>query len=492
MPSNTSIALKVLFVGAEAHPLAKVGGLGDVAGSLPLALKSLCSSNDSSIDIDIRLVIPFHSQISEKYPHPDLIAKFNVSSEAGLIAGKAYQIDLNGIPVYLIDGEPIHITSSVYSTDNQLDGIKYGFFSQAVLELMKELNWQPDIYHANDWHTAPMVYALQQLRKKDPRFKNSRSLITIHNLPFMGVGAENALSEYLLPPSKEINLPKWARTLPLPVGMASADHINTVSEAYAQEILTPEFGCGLENFLLSCKSNVSGILNGLDTDSWDPSVDSQIAASFDINHLDLRRKNKEALLTEFGFNSKSELPLLILISRMDIQKGVDIALSTLRQISDSPWQAILLGTGNSEIENSCLELEADFPDKVKVAMRFDSLLARRMYAGGDMLLMPSRYEPCGLAQMIAMRYGCVPVARATGGLKDTIQDESDLQTNTGFLFKEPTSDAFAVSLLKAIQTYQNPDLWQAYQINGMKKNFSWEQSAREYVKLYQILMELQP
>ena len=481
--------INVLFIGAEADPLIKVGGLGDVSGSLPQAIQALNLDSPEDIQVDIRLALPFHTPIHNIIPDPDLIGNFKVDNINGEIPGSVYQTELNGITIYLFDGEPIQRSEMIYSVDNLLDGYKYTYFSIGVLNFFQKTDWAPDIYHANDWHTSPLVYALEMQRSTNPLLAARKSILTVHNLPFMGGGSEKALAEYLPLPHPDDRMPDWAWEQPLPLGLYAADHITTVSPTYAREILTPEFGCGLQGFLKSRRDSLSGILNGLNTRVWNPADDSALTAAFDRTTLERRNLNKSALLKEFDLNPDLDLPLLILISRMDQQKGVDLVVQALRSIADRPWQAILLGTGNHTLEKSCTQLQKEFPEKVRAAIRFDSNLSRRMYAGGDMILMPSRYEPCGLAQMIAMRYGCVPVARATGGLSDTIQDTPQTEEHTGFLFKPASPDAFAEALLRALQTYESHDRWKQYQINGMKQDFSWKKSAREYLNLYKTLME---
>jgi starch synthase len=253
--------------------------------------------------------------------------------------------------------------------------------------------------------------------------------------------------------------------------------------------MTPEFGCGLENILAARKDQVSGILNGLDIESWDPSTDLALPSQYAWNTLDLRQINKTALLQEFNLAPASDdLPLIVVISRFFHQKGVDLVVEALRKVIDQPWQAILLGTGDPELEQACRQLETDFPDRVRAAIKFDLALSQRMYGGADMLLMPSRYEPCGLSQMIAMRYGCIPVARATGGLKDTIKDSpGDEQQNTGFLFEKATGKECTKALKRALKIFKKKDLWQQMQINGMHQDFSWTRSAMQYASIYQSL-----
>ncbi len=477
--------INVLFLASEADPLVKVGGLGDVAGSLPHALQVLPESKSKGYHIDIRVVLPFHGAIRKKVPDPEFLFEFNVSAQKGSVKAQAYHTLVNEVPVYLIAGAPIGEDALVYSTDAAEDGDKYIFFSKAVLPFVKKLGWQPDILHANDWHTAIAVYQLKFEKQIDPFFKNTRSILTVHNLPFMGSGTETAMEAYGVAPSRYSRVPWWGRKFPLPLGLQAADRITTVSQTYAKEILTPEYGCGLEKLLQARHRVVSGIVNGLDEDCWDPSDDAKIHVNFDSSSLHKRKENKTAIINEFKLNPDPDLPLLVLISRMDQQKGVDLAVEGLSRGVGRKWQAILLGMGNPQLEEACRQLEESYPDRVRAVICFDTALSRRMYAGGDILLMPSRYEPCGLAQMMAMRYGCVPLARATGGLQDTILDVSQHpKEGTGFLFRPATVSAFTKTLNRALDYFADQNLWREMQLRGMQQNFSWENSALHYLDLY--------
>lgn len=478
--------LQVLFTAAEADPLIKIGGLGDVAGSLPAALRSLDPSQTGGNLIDARVVIPFHGAISIGPEECTAVGSFSVPSHDGPVEARAFYTEANGIPYYLIAGDPIPPEAPVYSLETEKDGEKYAFFSRAVLELARIMKWKPDILHANDWHTAAAVFALNQVRTRDSFFADTRSILTLHNVPFMGAGTSAALTAYDLPPSDDLDLPPWARHYPLPMGLSKADQIVAVSPAYASEILTPEFGCGLEGFFRARSERLTGILNGLQQDIWDPATDSSLPSRYSSQDLAARVENKSALLHEFGLQLDLNIPLLILISRMDQQKGVDLAIAALRKIIDIPWQAVLLGTGDPALETACRRLEADFPERVRAAIRFDSRLSRRMYAGADVLMMPSRYEPCGLAQMIAMRYGCIPVARAVGGLRDTIKDLPRPEQSTGFLFEDATPEALAEALKRTLAAYDTQETWQLRQRSGMLQDFSWERSAAAYAALYQV------
>lgn len=494
MPTRSSLpsTLRILFLASEAAPLIKVGGLGDVAGSLPSALRMIPANLLEGRSLDVRLVIPYHGEIARKLLDPQPVASFLVSHPSGPIPTRAFVTYVDDLPVYMIEGAPIGTEAPVYTGDNYLDGLKYAYFSLAAVELARHLNWQPDVLHANDWHTALAVFNLARQRlSRDPFFAQTRSVLSIHNLPFMGAGAERALDEFGIRPVRDLRLPEWARQFPLPLGLLAADRIVAVSPTYAREILTPEFGCGLQDFLNSRSAIISGILNGLDQDSWDPTRDSALAARFGVDSLELREDNKKALLTEFDLPYDPQNPLLILISRMDQQKGIDLALKSLAEMADRPWQAILLGTGDPIIESACRSLQAEFPDRVRATIRFDTRLSRRMYAGGDILLMPSRYEPCGLAQMIGMRYGCVPLARATGGLRDTIFEDAPGRPNNGFLFEEVQTEALNAALTRSLDRFADRKAWRQMQLNGMQQDFSWEKSAIQYANLYFDLWENQ-
>ena len=350
------------------------------------------------------------------------------------------------------------------------------------------LGWRVDILHVHDWHTAIAVHQLKMIKKRDSFYKKSRSIITLHNLPFMGNGSEQALVKYKIKPSTDPTLPDWAQYLPLPMGFAAADQIVAVSPAYAQEILTPEFSCNLHDFFESNQKKLSGILNGLDTILWNPSTDSFIHQTYDRNSLGKKRLNKSEIQKEMGLVENPETPLIVLISRMDTQKGIDIAIEALKLTKNLPWQAILLGSGDIKLEQLCQSLEDQLPDKVRARVSFDPKLSHRMYAGGDMLLMPSRYEPCGLTQMIAMRYGCIPVARATGGLKDSIIDNEKSLERTGFLFETADPQAFAKSLTTALVCFDKNSEWIEIQQRAMQTDFSWAHSAVKYSRLYNRLV----
>ena len=476
--------LRVLYVASEAGPYIKIGGLGDVAGTLPPALSHLTPEETQGWKLDVRLVIPYHPEVAENYNFGDPTFTLKLKRKSGVTKMDVYESKLNGMQVYFLDGALITEAETVYSFDPEEDMEKFAVLSFGVLELCRVLEWQPHILNANDWHTALSVYALKQARKRDSFFRKTKSVFTVHNLPYMGAECKPLLKDFGCRIPYYFQLPRWARSFAMPLGLVSADHINAVSPNYAQEIQTSAFGCSLEKFLSFRSEKISGIVNGLDVQSWDPKTDPALVKNYEINSLEARKKNKLALLKEFNLKGAKSTPLVIIISRMDHQKGMGIAFEGLRKLTDESWQAIILGTGRESIEEDARQLEKEFPDRVRAAIRFDGALARRMYAGGDMILLPSRYEPCGLTQLIGMRYGCVPVAHAVGGFADTIVDNRDLESWTGFLFRENTPEKVAAKMTVAFGYYHQPETWQQIQKNGMMQDFSWKRSALKYLDMY--------
>ena len=473
--------IKVLFLAAEAAPFVKIGGLGDVAGALPAALRALSETDTDGVKLDVRLALPLHMVIRTESATLRPVASFSIKRANKDISTQIYETRSGDLPVYFVAGEPITTSGSVYSANPALDGEKYTFFSLAALEMTKHLDWQPDIVHVNDWHTALAAYALQ-IKNWDGEMRGTKSLLTVHNLPFLGPDVTGRLAAYGLPLAQS-DLPEWARAMPLPLGLWSAGKIVAVSPSYAEEMLTDEFGAGLENYLIEHKSSLTGIINGIDTDFFNPATDEGISTNFTAETLSERIWNKTALQKTMGLDVNTSIPLFGLISRMDTQKGIDLAIDTLNKMKGEKWQAVILGTGDPLLEKRAKRLEEKFPDQVKVEIRYDGRLARKIYAGSNIFLMPSRYEPCGLSQMIAMRYGCLPVVRATGGLKDTVK-----HAETGFVFNGDQPKDFLKAINAALEIYENQPYWQSLQRNAMAEDFSWKNSALEYVALYRSLL----
>lgn len=479
---------KVLFLSAEVAPLTKVGGLGDVAGSLPRALRALPSRPD------VRLVTPIHGGASAKIAGPlERVCSVSVPHPAGIIRGEFFATVHQGVPIYLLKSPGIFEDGiAVYHHDTGWDGHRYAFFSVAALELARALDFVPDVVHAHDWHTAPAVAAIHRARFIGSPIAASRTVLTIHNLPYVGVGAGPAMAAFGLTFGDLSLVPYASREMPLPMGLALADRITTVSPGYAREILEPEFGAGLEALLRARKDVISGILNGLDTELWDPKTDSALASPFDIGGVERRDENKRALQRELGLPEERSVPLLAAVSRLTDQKGIDLLPDALRLLArECSFQCAVLGSGDRDVEEALLRLEAEFEGRVRIRLGFDDRLARRIYGGSDFLMLPSRYEPCGLAQMIAMRYGCVPVARDTGGLSDTVRDLDLSKEPTGILFPVASSHSLAFGLRRAIATYHQPDRLRVLRENGMRADFSWTRAALEYARIYDQLAGLE-
>jgi glycogen/starch synthases, ADP-glucose type len=471
-----SQTINVLFLAAEAEPFVKVGGLGDVAGTLPRALRAL--SNDD-VSVDVRLALPHHAVIRSDSLRP--VGIFSIPRGKSEVQVEAYEGILDGMPVYFINGDPIRASGSVYSSNNKLDAEKYTFFSLAALELPRQINWTPNIIHANDWHTALAAYG-NLVKRWNEKTRRVSSLVTIHNLPFLGPNVRDILEEYGLPLANT-DLPDWARVMPMPLGLWASDSMVAVSPTYADEILHEEFGSGLQDFFRNRSDTLHGILNGLDTSSFDPQTDPTLAANFNAESLDLRPRNKAALQERVGLPINPDVPLLGMVSRMDQAKGIDIALKGLKMMAKQDWQLVILGAGDPKLEALAKKLQEDMPGRVCVETRYDAKLARRIYGGSDVFLMPSRYEPCGLSQMIAMRYGSVPLVRAVGGLHDTVTD-----SETGFVFVDTKVKSFNDTLRRALNLYPDRSRWMNLQKAGMVQDFSWPKSARQYLELYKKLI----
>jgi starch synthase len=472
-----SQTINVLFLAAEAEPFVKVGGLGDVAGTLPRALRAL--SNDE-LKIDIRLVLPMHSVIHEESLKP--VGIYSIPRGQAEVQVDAFEGTLDGMPVYFIDGDPIRASGSVYSSNKKLDAEKYVFFSLAALELPRQLNWKPNVIHCNDWHTAPAAYG-NLVKSWEDKKNHIASLITIHNLPFLGSDIAEILESYGLPLANT-DLPDWARVMPMPLGLWASDAMVAVSPTYAGEIMHEDFGCGLEDFFRNRANSLYGILNGLDTASFDPQTDPVISKQFNADELSERKQNKTALQEKLGLPVSSDIPMFAIVSRMDQAKGIDIALKGMRMMGRRKWQMVILGAGDPKLESAAKKLQEFLPDQVRVETRYDAKLAREIYAGSDVFLMPSRYEPCGISQMIAMRYGSIPLVRAVGGLHDTVTD-----SETGFVFVDQKVKSFNDAVRRALNLYPYHSRWAALQKAGMGQNFSWQMSAQKYLDLYNKLIQ---
>ncbi len=477
---------RILFTASECTPIAKVGGLGDVIGALPKALRKQ--------GIDARIIIPRYEHISR----PSLSRVVRTTVRWGRISENItlYKTSLGRVPVYLIDNPtylsrgPIYADRSAFvSSVNELS--RFLFFSRSVAELLPKLGWKPSLIHCHDWHTA-IIPTLLSLFSPEP---SPRTLLTIHNLANQGsFPATRVLSFLGITKRRAQSLPslaardRYGNINLLQQGILTADRINTVSPTYAKEILTKAYGEGLERDLRKRKRDLNGILNGIDTDRFNPRTDRALAARFTAKTAAIKKTiNKKSLQKELGIISSASVPLFGIVSRLTDQKGIELIIHAVPRLVKKGGQFVFLGQGARELEEGLKDLISQFPERVAGTIGFDAALAQRIYAGSDFFLMPSRFEPCGLGQMIAMRYGSIPIVRKVGGLADTVDPvpaSPSRTAATGIVFNSYSHAAFAQAISRAFLLFGNSNHFQRIQTNALKKDFSWSSSAQQYATLY--------
>jgi starch synthase len=446
--------MRILFASAEVDPFAKVGGLADVAASLPQRLQDLGH--------DVRVVAPCHRSAMEAHAASTEHRTYVVP-----LPSKDREIDIatvtgaGGVPVDLIANQHYFDRPAIYGEADDL--LRYQFFCRAIIEMLKYDEWVPDVMHLNDWHAAPLAFAMRNLAWGHPRLRGVASVFTIHNLRYRG---PDELNDFLAQ------------------AIYYSDIVTTVSPTYAQEILTPEYGEGLESLLALRGESLRGILNGLDAELFNPRTDAHVVQQFDLGTIEDREANRAALRKEFKL-PEQDGPILAMVTRLTEQKGVDLVLRALPELIAAHAQLIVLGDGDKWLREELGRMEGEFKSHVRLAARFDQSLAQRIYGGCDMFLMPSRYEPCGLGQLMAMRYGAIPIGRRTGGLADTILDLEDYpDTGTGFLFDEFSTVGFIAAFERAARVFHDPEQWLKLQQNAMSRDYSWRASATHYVEAY--------
>ena len=471
--------LKILFLSAEVAPFAKTGGLGDVGGSLPKALRALGH--------DVRVVMPAYQKIEAGYPGvKPMPGELTVPTGAGTLSAGVFRSKLpnSKVPIYFIREANLFNRATIYGFSD--DAYRFAFFSRAALELTVALDWKPDIVHAHDWHTAPALAWLSTAGQGYEHFRGISTVFTIHNLAHQG-RTKWQIFDYLGMQTHSLNEEGYDEVNFMARGIYHATMVNTVSPTYAREIMTPSGGAQLDSLLRHRHYDVHGILNGLDYGEWDPTADGRLASHFDTKHLENRLHNRRALQARANLPQRDNVPLIAMVSRLDFQKGLEITGQVVNMLMKNlagDAQFIVLGTGDPAYENMFAQLASAHPEKMTAYLSYDAQFAPLIYAGSDMFIMPSLFEPCGLGQLIAMRYGSVPVVRATGGLADTV-----LSGETGFTFNDYTADAFWYALQRAIYVYNaDKPRWQAIQKNGMTADFSWQRSAQGYEQLYQWAM----
>ncbi|MFH1621699.1 MAG: glycogen synthase GlgA [Candidatus Omnitrophota bacterium] len=463
--------MRIAICSSEVVPFAKTGGLADVAGALPLALENL--------NQEVMVVMPKYSCVNNS----GILIK-------QLKPGFSYATMGKNVKVYFIENDKYFNRSGLYGekTGDYPDNLpRFSFYCTKTLELLKDIDFCPDIIHCNDWQTALISVYLKTHCKNDAFFKKTKTLFTIHNLAYQGLFPKEQFSILKLDESHfSINgLEFYEKVNLLKAGILFSDYISTVSQGYAQEILTKEFGCGLEGVLATRKNTLAGIINGLDYSIWNPQTDKYIFKNFDAKDLSGKKTNKKELQKICGLAIKEDIPLLGFVGRLAEQKGVDLLSKLIKKIKDVGIQAIFLGTGEQKYHDILEGVAKKVPNLFSLNLKFDDVLAHRIYAGCDLFLMPSRYEPCGLGQMISFKYGTMPIVFKTGGLADTVFNfNKNTKEGNGFVFSSYKVLEFLNTVNNAKSLYSDKRAWNALIKKVMKFNFSWEESARKYVDLY--------
>ncbi len=479
---------KVLFVAAEAVPFAKTGGLGDVIGSLPKELRQK--------GLDVRVILPKYQDIPASFQDQmTLKAEFTVPVGWRQQYCGIHMLEHQGITFYFVDNEYYFKRHGFYGYGD--DAERFAFFSRAVLEGLDKIDFMPEVLHCHDWHAAVVPVLLKANYADRPEYQSVKTVFTVHNLRYQGVFPQVVMADilglewqYFQPDGLEffdaVNYMKG--------GLAYADRITTVSRTYAQEIQDPFYGEQLDGLLRKRREDLSGITNGIDYDDYNPAVDKALFVNFDVSCIEKRQENKTRLQQQLKLPVK-DVPLIAVVSRLVGPKGMDLVeyalndmVKHLRQTGQEKYgvQFVVVGTGEARYENFFKYLAWQFPGKLSANIIFDDRLARQVYAGADLFLMPSLYEPCGIGQLIAMRYGCLPIVRETGGLKDTVTSyNSHTGEGTGFSFANYNAHELMETMERALALYEDRPTWEKIIKNAMRRNFSWQESARQYQEVYE-------
>ena len=478
------MSLRILLCASEVVPFAKTGGLADVAGALPKALAALGH--------DVRVALPkYASMDAQSIKSERLVSALTVplgatSAKVNVEVSEA----IPGVKTYLIDSPQHFGRKALYGEPD--DAQRFGLFCRAVLEFLRQSDWQPEVIHANDWQTGLIPVYLKSAYRSDPRLAGVATLYTIHNLAYQGVFGPETLPAIGIDRSLfTVNgVEFYGQVNFMKGGLIFADLLSTVSAAYSREIQTTEYGERLEGLLTTRRADLFGVLNGVDYEEWDPATDALIPANYEADRLEGKAANKAALQHQLRLAERPEVPLFGLVSRLAGQKGLDILSEVLPHLLELEVQLAVLGLGEQQYHDLLSEFAAKQPSKMGLVLGFDNALAHQIYAGSDFFLMPSRYEPCGLGQMISLRYGTIPIVRHTGGLADTI---ADFGTRTGegngFSFQQYSAVGLFGAIARALMTMKVPAAWQRLIQNAMACDFSWGRSAEAYVGLYRRAIE---
>ena len=475
--------MKVLFVVSECVPFVKSGGLGDVAGALPKELKKLGT--------DVRVILPKYGQIPDIFKNKmkRIQTTFVDVGWRNQYCG-VEELTHENVTYYFIDNEYYFNRDSLYGHFD--DGERFSYFCRAVLESMTAIDFVPDVIHCHDWHTGMVNFILEREYKQNPRFEHIQSIFTIHNLQFQGVFPPSILHDLLKIDNKHFNhdeLEFYGNVNFMKAALVSSGYITTVSPTYKDEIQTAYFGEKLDGVLRQRSDSLVGIINGIDDELYNPETDEYIEENYSSNAMKDKKLNKAALQKLCGLPVKEKTPLIAMVSRLTKQKGLDLVTCVLHEVLERDVQVVILGTGEPQFEQYFRELSSRYPGKVKTFIGFDEPLAHQIYAGADMFLMPSKFEPCGLGQLIALRYGTIPIVRETGGLNDTVlaYDETTLEGN-GFSFTNFNAHDMLFTIRRAISFYERQEVWNGIMKEAMERDYSWAKSAFKYNQLYSTLM----
>jgi starch synthase len=474
---------KILFATSEAHPLIKTGGLADVASSLPRALLKRGH--------DVKILLPAYASVVLKAKEVGVkkIGELAISGQTisllqTRLPGSRVAVILVDIPQFSErEGNPYCGPDGNDWSDNHWRFFVFAKAAEAIALNQANLNWQPDIVHCNDWQTGLIPALLAQAETKPA------TVFTIHNLAYRGLFSYQVFAELGLPSDywHHEKLEFYGQMSFMKGGLAFADTITTVSQSYAQEIQTPEFGCGLEGVLRARAQDLSGVLNGIDMDEWNPGSDKLITHNYNRRTANQKVKNKLALQEKLGLPVNEAIPVLGFIGRLVEQKGIDLILNQMSQLLAQDCQLVILGSGVATYEQALKNIAAQQPTKVSVTIGYNEAFAHQIEASADMFLMPSMFEPCGLNQMYSLRYGTLPIVNVVGGLRDTVTEKpvDDIgTTGNGFVFHLPTAEDLHLTIKRALAAYQQPEVWKKLQQNAMRQDFSWEKSAKRYEEIY--------
>lgn len=476
--------MKVAFLASEVIPYAKTGGLADVAGALPKFL--------SGLGADVRVFLPLYREVRKKnLPLVPVLDNAHLDLGGKKVPFSVFEHRPGGVSAFFIDRPEYFDRDQLYGTaagDYPDNGERFAFFSRAALETMRQTGFRPDVIHGHDWQAALAFAYLKFVYADDPFFARTRSLFTIHNLAYQGLFDKDILGRIGLPESlfNMNDLEFYGKVNALKAGILYATAVTTVSPRYSREIQTPEFGCSLDGLLRHRSDVLHGILNGVDYHAWDPATDKLIPASFGPDDLSGKERCREDLIREFGLSAPPDVPIAGMVTRLAAQKGLDIVCEALGSLVDLGLTLVILGTGDQKIQEFLATAHKEHRGRLGLKIAFDEKIAHTIYAGSDIFLIPSRYEPCGLTQMYAMKYGTIPVVRATGGLDDSVQEfDRRSGTGNGFKFAEAKTDALLSAAARSVAAFRRKDEWKALVRNAMAADFSWERSAAAYLDLYE-------